>query len=38
MQTTWEFLSTVLGLGVEPKNLTFVQFRFEDSSCSPLLW
>ena len=25
MQTTWEFLNTVLGLGVEPKNLTFFQ-------------
>jgi uncharacterized membrane protein YcaP (DUF421 family) len=25
MQTTWEFLITVLGLGVEPKNLTFFQ-------------
>jgi hypothetical protein len=25
MQTTWEFLNPVLGLGVEPKNLTFFQ-------------
>jgi hypothetical protein len=25
MQTTWAFLNTMLGLGVEPKNLTFFQ-------------
>jgi uncharacterized membrane protein YcaP (DUF421 family) len=32
MQTTWEFLNTVLGLGVEPKNLTFFQISLRGFS------